>query len=1722
MSFTPMCFPLSSTSTSELTNKKHKYAYMLHKVVKYVSILLLLISPSVISAQPYAKEWINYNQKYYKIKVVADGIYRVDYSVLVLAGLPLGTGGLNPQNIQLFNKGVEQPIYIKGESDGVFNTDDFIEFYGQKNDAKFDSSLYTGIAYLPNPYYSLFNDTATYFLTWNNLTNNKRFLLEKDTAFSSYAPATYFMNDVVVLPSSSYYNGETAASGLGITDPLYTKSEGYFSGFGINKANNSPGVLITNVPTKNVYAAGPMAQCRLVVAGESQDGGTNYDHHLTIEYASGGSYTQLSDTTFYGYKSILYNYSLGANTFGSSTTNFRLSSLPDVSAQSPGTIALSYIRLVYPHTYDLEGAVNYTMYIPDNTLASKSFLDISNFTTSGANDSVRLFDLTNAKRIVVAKSGSQYKALIPNGGLKKCVITSDATIKNINSISPVNVSGVFTNFKAQAVDSAYLIVTHKSLLSEVTSYKTYRQSSAGGAHNVIVADIDELYDQFAYGINKHPLAIRNFAEYTLDSFPTPPQFLFLIGKSITPVDCRYAGTNYSSNLVPTIYNPACDIMFTSGLNGTYLEPAIATGRLSAKTPTDVKAYLNKVIEHESNQPDEWIKQVIHFAGGTDVFQNTVFKSYLNNYKKIIEDTLFGGTVKTYSKTSSDPISINTSDELKNLISSGVSLMTFFGHSSGQSWDVGIDKPDNYNNKGKYPFILSNGCYAGDIHKDYTVLDLSTNSEIFVLAPDKGSIGFLASGSLGLANVLYDYSYSLYQMIGRKFYGQPIGKCIKGSIKNIEAGAVSDITRKAGYMEMTLHGDPAIKLNSPELPDYKITTNDVSFNTGYKPDTLIMSIIHTNIGRAINTKYIIEIVRTFPNGETQTYIIDTVAPKFKDTLSVKMPVDFVRGIGLNKFKVSLDFLGTITELSELNNVTNPEAELLIQGNIIIPVYPYHYAIIPDNTVRLKASTVNVFAAAINYRFQIDTTDAFDSPMLKTTVINSKGGVVEWTPPLTLTDSAVYFWRISADSTSPVNTYNWRESSFQYIKGKRGWGQAHFFQFKNDQYQYVQYNKPQRRFDFVNDIKSIHVQTMNYWYYGQNDHSSSTYPQFSINADRLMTGGCKGSDFSFARINPISGIPDQSKFTKVDNVSGENLGQYDNYHCLIPTSRPMNVFVYHNWDATWLKRIEDFIDSVPNGYYVLCYTQGARQFKIGTDTSIYSYFDKIGSSQIRTVGDSVPYIIWGVKGAAPGTAVEVIGTSFKEQIQLDASITTKWNEGFVASELIGPASSWDSLFWRQRKLETGATADSIRLRVIGVQSDGTETIIVQGFVPDSADINLKPYLNATIYPYLKLQAYIRDTMNHDPAQLVRWQVIYTPLPEAAINPVALGGYAFYNDTIQEGDAVKLIYPIQNISEYDFTDSLLISYWIENGKGIPSFFSDKLKKKPFVAGEVMYDTITINTSGYAGHNNLWVEVNPVGKSKSQLEQYHFNNILSIGFLVGSDKINPLLDVTFDGIHILDRDIVSAKPTILVQLKDENKFLALNSMNDFAVFIKTPSATTPQPVSLSSQLTFTPAVLPNNSCKIIYTPTFTEDGIYELTVQAKDRTGNLSGALDYKTRFEVSSKPSITEVMNYPNPFSTSTRFVFTLTGSQVPDNFKIQILTVTGKVIREITRDELGPIHIGRNITEYAWDGKDEFGDQLGNGVYLYRVETRLNGVSIEKRASGADSHITKGYGKMYLMR
>lgn len=1671
-------------------------------IKRLLFIFLLMFVFVELKAQPYGNEWINYTQEYYKIKIAQNGVYRIDAATLAAAGAT----SIDPRRIQIFNKGIEQYLFVQDNNgDNILNSSDFIEFYAEANDGKLDSLLYKNTSFVPNPYYSLVNDTAAYYLTWNASGLNNRMFIVSDTAgFSTYTPDNYFFKEEIQSYHSGYYDGETDI--VGGTDARYIRSEGWFG-----NVINLGGVLTYPINTPKAYGGGPNALVKIVAVGASKNSGlAGTDHHLTIEYQGSGGYQGLENIQFKGYESNQFvNNTIPASALGNSITNFKFTSVIEPTYSSNRT-AVSYINVKYPHTFDLEGSTGFLFYLPYNG-SLKSYLDISNFNASGG---VHIYDLSAHRRIDVARIGSSFKTLLPTnaGAEKKCYITSDGNITNITSLEPVTPSAKFTDYSIFSADSAFIIVTHKSLLASAINYKNYRSSVPGGSHNVVLADIDELYDQFAYGIVKSPLAIRGFADYLLDTYPSnaPPQNLFLMGKSIHLAYCRQNATNYANCLVPSFGNPSSDNLFTAGLNSTQLEPAIPTGRLAAKNNSDIENYLNKVKEYDLNLPSEWMKEVLHFGGGDSQSLQSTLRNYLESYQVIIEDTAFGGNVTAFYKANSLPMQINTSDSIQHIIDNGVSLMTFFGHASGSSFDQSLNDINTYNPGGHYPFMIANGCYTGDIHST----GMGTSEE-YVLTPGKGMIGYLATVGLGVPAALDDFSNQFYRQMSTLNYGKSVGYHIKKTIQNIEPLALigQDSLIRSVCAEMTLHGDPSIIINAHKKPDYKITNNDVYFDMTSSVTDVFVHVVRTNIGKATHDSITTEIQRIFPNGDTTSYSMRNAAPFYKDTIVFTIPIDESRGIGLNKLKITLDSRFKIDELNENNNSTNPYVDMLIIGSGIIPVYPYEFAIIPTDTITLKASTANPLAPAKNYKFEIDTTDTFNSISKSSIIINAPGGVVTWKPSalFPFSDSMVYYWRVSPDSTSPTNGYVWRESSFQYINNKRGWEQAHFFQFKNDVYQFAKFNRPQRKFDFVNDIKNIIC----------NNGIVPALPweqvYFSINgADAFVSAWSAPSpSFIFAVFNPASGNP-------MLNVPVGGGGSYGSITGNTNPYNPEKAFEFQESDSTKRNTMKNFINNnIPYGSYVLAYTSQYHSIPV-YEQGVRDAFVDIGSTKIDSVPAARPYIIWGRKGY-PGSAQELIGTSASSVIQLTTSITTNWNEGYIASPVIGPALSWGSLHWRQNTLDGSSTQDSIVVRVIGIKASGQE-VTLANFGTDSLDVlDLGYYVHADSFPKIRLVAFMKDDSLHTPPQMKRWQVIYAPVPEAAINPQL--GYSMSNDNVLEGDNITFHLPIQNIGEIPFDqDSLLVTYWIEDVNRVNHPLPSKLKKTPFPfnPGQLILDTVNLNTATYRGSNALWVEVNPVNQAHSQLEQYHFNNIIRIPFHVAADKINPLLDVTFDGVHILNNDIVSAKPNILIKLKDENQFLALSDTNDFHLFIQTPSNSVAQRIYFKNNLTFIPAVLPNNSCKINYTPVYNQDGTYQLIIQAKDESANQSGAIDYKISFEIINQASITEVMNYPNPFSTATHFVFTLTGSELPSNFKIQIMTITGKVVREIFQDELGSIHVGRNITDFAWDGRDEFGDQLANGVYLYRVITKLNGEDIEKRQTDADQYFKKGWGKMYLMR
>ncbi|MEO6759349.1 MAG: type IX secretion system sortase PorU, partial [Saprospiraceae bacterium] len=113
--------------------------------------------------------------------------------------------------------------------------------------------------------------------------------------------------------------------------------------------------------------------------------------------------------------------------------------------------------------------------------------------------------------------------------------------------------------------------------------------------------------------------------------------------------------------------------------------------------------------------------------------------------------------------------------------------------------------------------------------------------------------------------------------------------------------------------------------------------------------------------------------------------------------------------------------------------------------------------------------------------------------------------------------------------------------------------------------------------------------------------------------------------------------------------------------------------------------------------------------------------------------------------------------------------------------------------------------------------------------------------------------------------------------------------------------------------------------------------------------------------------------------------------------------------------------------------------------------------------------------------------------------------------TEFVVaeSGKAALDHVLNYPNPFTTSTNFQFEHNLAAQMLDIQVSIFSVSGKLVKTIIQTT--PNADGFRVNDIAWDGKDDYGDQLARGVYLYRVKVR--GTDIAGATATAESSFEK---------
>lgn len=1684
--------------------------------MKLFRFFLLFFMPFFSHAQPYGNEWINYNQQYLKISVTSNGVYKLEYSVLnsSLAAIGVSLASIDPKNFQLYARGKEQPIDIIGENDGRFDVADYLIFCAETNDGWFDDGLYQ-LVNKPrlNPHFSLFSDTATYFLTWNNSTNNMRYSADDNLNFTNKNNKSYFFSEIIKPFQSTYILGEL--DGAGVSAPFFVEGEGWGSLILSSKSSRFIDFQTTNVYNGTNAPAGTLTT---TVTGISNATGSP-NHRLGIQWNS----SSILDTTFTGYELVYSSKQINSSSFQLNNKvlfeKLALSPEPAVDYMTVG-----YGKVEYSHSSSLSGESYIEMWVPQNTDTS-----YFNFTNFSAGSVKYIYDLELGIKYKTQQTGTTIKVLIAPGAKRKCILTSENQYNNIGTLSPVSninsTNGYFIDYKNLAPDSAFIIVSHPSIWSAANQYANYKNQTG---NSTLLVSINDLYDQYAFGISKHPLAIKNLVENLLITKPSaPPKYLFLAGKSIKGSYTRKNLSNRSKNKIPTIGSPPADNLYGATLRGNNPKLSIAIGRIAAVTNDDLLNYLEKVKQHDQQtqlQPFSindaiWKKRAIHFIGGNNKFEQNVFSDYMSGFEQLFTSPKMNGKVHSYKRFNTGSSGTIQFDTVQQLINSGVSLLTFFGHGSNGQLGIDLGDPSDYNFGSKYPLFIANSCNVGDYHLPNE--NAVSINEKWMLTKNKGAIGFIASTSAGYPTNLNKYTSNLYSNLVNLNYGNSIGTLMLAASAGMNLNNKFDV-RTA--MEMNLHGDPSIILASIQYADFAIERAFVKAPEVVSADnaSFQISVPVYNLGMGTDSIVKIQLQWRFPNGSDSVFVKEFRDNSFVQNVVFDLPIDEKNTIGENTFSLHVNPDLVINEIYPTQNNVINNIRINITSDDLIPIWPKNYAIVPSKNLQLAANTADLFASESDYVFELDINDQYNSPMKKTATIRSKGGVIIWDPNIAhAPDSVVYYWRCSPKKDNPADL-KWREHSFQIIPDQEGWSQADFKQYKNNRFRTLVYSQGTATFDFIDGAVSISGSTKGF-------PSGLEFSTIKWSKDGEIQGRssfCSGiASMLVSVIDPYTLESWETRY--FDNTTAppseynanRNYGNYNDPAQSSCPERDMKFMFRVNEPAEMDSMISMITKHVPDSFYILIMTGKAAYFR---DTTIWKErhlraFENLGSDSIRTIKTDHPHILFTQKGN-PSKKIEVVGTDPNSAISVTTSLFVKIGNGNMESVIIGPAKDWDKLSW---SYSSNSVNDSMNLNITGIDNTGNEISIadIVGTQKDISNLdNQFPRLNN--FNYLKFTGNFFDKTNFTSPQLNKWQVYFTEVPEFAIDPGEL--FHFHSDTVLQGEQVILAAQIVNASRID-AEKLRIRAYLRGDKNeiieLPMRTIDELK-----SWQTQNDSLIVTTAKLGGHYTLTMELNPLD-TNWQPEGKHFNNLVQKSFFVKSDKLNPLLDVTFDGIHILDGDIVSARPEIRMSLNDKNQFLPLDDTSNFEVYLSDPNKNQIRIYFIENgreNLLFEPSNGKKNSASIQYNPILKTDGIYTLSVNASDANGNRSGNKDYQITFEVINRSTITHVMNYPNPFTTRTQFVFTLTGYKIPDLFRVQILTISGRVIREIDKHELGHLHIGRNITEYAWDGRDEFGDRLANGVYFYRVLTKIEGETVEHRDSGADGYFKKEFGKMYLMR
>jgi len=1593
-----------------------------------------------------------------KIFVRQEGIYRLDEAMLRGAGMDLSE--VDPRTIKIGFRGKQVPIYIHGESDGKFDPEDYIEFFGKR--AK-----------------NIYTRWDVYWLTWDGDRGMR--MIQK-----SGKPDAPTAREITSFTSVVRFDEDHLHQKLQNVQPdpedpdAWFESRDHWFWDGIeNGASKNEATIEFPVYDLAQTMLRPDFKIELV-------GCTNYEHNVMISVNGHkvGQEAQWERQDIYS-----FDGEIAANSIQDGINELRITRIG--SNPNDGKSTDSYPYQVYINWFEI-GYVRNLMAVGD-TLEFLSpepkkpnLQEIDRYNVFGfLNDDIEIFQIDNSNAIcrfkdtvvesygldregknrlkainsILAESGKQQPTSgIPDTAYKIIFQDQGGRSSRYIAVTPTSVlkperieRDVPSSLKDPSNQADYIIVTHPIFMDAANELADWRRGTRGGGFKVRVVDVTDIYDEFNYGMASSQ-AVKDFLTFAYHNWMEPsPAYVLIFGDAtydFLGIDEEvYEQPPELTGFIPTFYiwtsygQTAADHWYST-VDGEDSFPDLYLGRITVDDVSQSRAVLDKIIANESGQVNgEWRKQIVSMAddethaAGDENFQISLERIW-RKHTPVGYDTKKIFLREIIKEVEQNPAETRRAREvarerIMSAFAEGSVISQYAGHGGRHVWaheiifslsDIELMKEVDI-----YPFLLVLSCYNGffDLPGELSM------AEGLLRAERRGIVAMLSatrltygSGNEALNELLFD---SIFK---EKLLRIGQATAISKTRLLIEEG----LSWLGQMQEYTLFGDPASKLNIADYEIYPQVSNASTSPSG-KLDVLPGQMVTSEGGQPGSFSGDLTVTAQFPNG-TEVNKTITAANGSYPAVSFDIPANMTAGEGKLKF-----YGDSATEVAVGGmkfSVSNPSV-LNVSHEFIGDGLQFYVEVNYVTGITGIESVVLQWRDPGNWSWTTATM-SYDQQkgvykLDQLVPLSLKGGVLTYAITATAQDGSIITTEeqeisltsnpnlsISHQSTKPGISYD-------YSSQLQSWGVN--VQLRNSVIESIPgpveiiafgSNPDQDDDNVVDDSATVLGRATVKSTDWDDDGRTDAFIPLSLSPGRHLIFVWIDPEFDMNHSEKVFGA--QAETSETDNVEFRIL---DVAHALLNPSREVATRSF---------------DSVVNLRAPAGAASEEMVIAVGSVQDVQAPLNQPDVSFVQLPdGRSGGYMV--------GNGDSLNRISFDQPVSLEMKFDLASFRSEVKNEL-GLADVPDNQMNIDQKSDLEqALKDRISNVAIYLWHESAQK---WSHTPSNPILDDNGNILSNIHSTIPVE---QSESESDVISASEW------LSEISVNvgantPIDEWTIAFINaqNFHLQGSEIGVLRKnnasyIGTVGEEFYHEATGLKFTIK--QGVEAFNAGNIFT--FKTVEVGAIQSTTNSSGF------------------------------FSLMLNRDDRLPEIQLDVGDQNFTDGDVVSPEPTIQALIYDNNgvdvlsRNLEISFSSDGGDF---------EPANVEDYILSWDGV--SNEVPVNYWPGELEPGQYEVKFQAYDFNGNLSTqSIEFvvKREFELTSDT----LMNYPNPFERETDITFDLTS--VADEATVKIYTVSGRLIRTLEQRHVV------NFVVIHWDGRDEDGEEVANGVYYYKVRLKREG-------------------------